>query len=930
MNRNAVLTRKVELIYRQFPLLMVISMTTAMLFAVVIAHEVGQTVAVLWFGLATAAMVLRVVLYGQFKASPAREDEALRWTLHLFIGAATSGLVWGAAALFYLMIEDAPDRILIIAAVLGAAMTGANWYAAIPRASTAYVLSALAPFALAMFAEPGRGHVALGVIAILLMATLVAISLSLGKLIHEWCVQTARSSNLAKGLEAAYSQLMSEMQQRQQADEHSGETSRKLELLMRQTPLATIEWNQENQVTQWNPAAESMFGYSGAEVIGRSTVIDLIFAEARREQAAEQWQRVMAKREGFQVVTENIARGGLELTCSWAVTPLLDAEGKWIGTIAQARDITANSAEFKALKESQRQLEEAQQLAHVGHWEWDCASRRASFSREALRIFGKPEGWNPTPEELADLVTDANGNGILERVRRAGANQLDEFSIEHCVDDGKGCRQVHSRVRVEYGADGAVLRFIAATQDVTELRSYQQQLHSLAFFDTLTGLPNRALFSDRIGQTITESLWHKDLMGLMVLDLDHFQAINDTLGHALGDHLLREAATRLTECVRAYDTVARLGGDEFAILLPDIREGADLGNIARKIIEAFASPYHLEERELFVTCSIGIVLYPSDGSDANELLRFADSAMYHAKSLGRNNFQFYSAELTERSSARLSLDAHLRQAEKNGELELYYQPQIDLATGRLIGAEALLRWNHPERGLVMPDKFIGIAEDTGLIVPIGEWVLRTGCQTARRWNEHRVDGIVRVAVNLSPRQFRMNDLVGTIRSMLNETGCRPEWIECEITESLLLDDSDGIHGMLLEIAAMGVALSIDDFGTGYSSLGYLNRYPVESIKIDRSFVCNIMTEQDAAELVKAIISMACSLHLKLVAEGVETADQEKFLKSHRCHIGQGWLYGKAMPQAQFEALLPLAKLPQNELFSPLMYVDEPRLADVGA
>ncbi|MFA7282738.1 MAG: EAL domain-containing protein [Sterolibacterium sp.] len=573
----------------------------------------------------------------------------------------------------------------------------------------------------------------------------------------------------------------------------------KLELLLRQTPLATIEWDRQSRVAEWNPAAEAIFGYSRAEIVGRQNVIELIFAEPHRKQVEEQWRGQTAKREGFLIVTENIAREGRDLVCSWAVAPLLDADGRWIGAIAQAQDITARDAAFKTLEENRGQLENA-----------------------------------------------------------------------------------------------------------------QQQLHSLAFFDPLTELPNRALFSDRLRQSITDAAWHRDLLGLMLLDLDRFKGINDTLGHGTGDQLLREAASRLGACVRAYDTVARLGGDEFAILLPEVRDGADLGGIARKIIAAFAEPFRLEDKELFVTCSIGIVLYPSDGKDATELLRYADAAMYDAKSKGRNNFQFYSSELTVRSSERLVLDAELRQAERNGELELYYQPQIDLPSGTLIGAEALLRWNHPTRGLVMPDKFIGIAEDTGLIVGIGEWVLRTACRTARCWNEARTGGIVRVAVNLSPRQFRMNDLVGTIRSVLEETGCRPEWLECEITESLLLDDSEGIRAMLFEINTLGIALAIDDFGTGYSSLGYLNRYPVGTLKIDRSFVRDLMTDLDSAELVKAIISMARTLHLLLVAEGVEIPGQADFLRSHGCHTGQGWLYGKAMPQAQFETLLKTTVPTQSE------------------
>jgi diguanylate cyclase (GGDEF)-like protein/PAS domain S-box-containing protein len=742
--------------------------------------------------------------------------------------------------------------------------------------------------------------------SLLLLATLWTALLRSARTIFQLSVEAQRGAELAKGLENAYSSLLEEIVQRERADEHTATFGRKLDLVIRETPLPTIEWDSALRVAEWNPAAESLFGYARDEVLGRQSVADLIFAEPQREWARELLRQLVSKGEGFHVVSENISRSGGKLTCSWAVTPLLDANGELSGIVAQAVDMTELNSAFRGLEESQRRLEEAQQLAHIGHWQWDFLEHSASFSREALRIFGKSEAWRPTLGDIAGLVIDEMGEGLLERVRQGGCEPKLDFCIEHRLGDRDGRRELRTSVRAEYGARGEPLRFIATTQDVTEMLRVQQQLHSLAFFDPLTGLPNRALICDRIRLALAESSWHRDVagpLGLMVLDLDDFKAINDSLGHVIGDQLLCEAASRLCACVRSYDTVARLGGDEFAILLPEVREGLDLGGIARKIIDAFSSPFVLAEREYFVTCSIGVVVYPSDGHDADELLRNADSAMYHAKGLGRNNFQFYASELTRRSTERLALDSQLRQAERNGELELYYQPQIDLASGRLIGAEALLRWNHPQHGLVMPDKFIGLAEDTGLIVPIGEWVLRTSCQAVRRWNEGRADGHLRVAVNLSPRQFRGNDLLGVIRRGLEETGCRPEWLECEITENLLLADSEDIHAKLLGIGALGIPLSIDDFGTGYSSLGYLNRYPVGAIKIDRSFVRDITSNRDAAELVKAIISMAHSLRLQLVAEGVETREQEVFLRQHRCHIGQGWLYGKAMPQREFEQLL---------------------------
>lgn len=903
MTSNVILAKQIELSYRSFPLLVAMSMSTALLFVGVVNHNSGYEAAGLWFGLVVTTMALRIVFYRRYRASKMPAAETRRWRQHLILGGMFGGSVWGAAALFYLSVGDTPERIFVVAIVLGAVMIGVVWHAAIPRVSIIYMLMAFIPLALTMFAEGGRGHLAMGGASILLMAALVVILRRAKSTLLEWHVQTEKIGPIESSLADAYTRLERETRQHRLANDYCTACSRKLNLLVSLSPLVIIEWGPDQFVKDWNPAAEALFGYRRAEAVRWKSVPDFLFDAGSRGQVLEHWRRLVEKCEGFSIVGRSATRDGRVVTCSWVVAPLLDENGCWVGTIAQARDITAKIEVIEALKESRRLLEEAQRLAHIGHWEWDCAIRQASFSEEALRIFAMPEGWSPSSEEISVLIADSNGVGIMQRVQEAAVEQRHEFSLVHRIGaDGSG--QAHTWVRITYNTDSLVSRFIAVTQDVSELSTYRQQLHSLSFVDTLTGLPNRSLLNELISQNIGEAIGQKNSLGLMVLGLDGFKAINDTLGHGTGDQLLRELATRLSDCVRSYDTVARLGGDEFAILLPKIRDSVDLGNIARKLIATTAEPFRLERKELFITCSIGIMLYPSDGCDETELLRFADAAMCHAKKTGRNNFQFYSAELTMRTAERMALDAQLRQAERNGELELHYQPQIDLVSGKLIGAEALLRWNHPERGMVMPDKFIGIAEETGVILSIGEWVLRTGCHMARRWNEGRFGGdIIKVALNLSPRQFRMNDLVATIRNVLAETGCRPEWLECEITENLLLDDSERIRAMLFEIKGLSVSLSIDDFGTGYSSFAYLNRYPVEAIKIDRSFIRDIVSNPDAAELVKAIISMARNLHLEVVAEGVETAEQEDFLKTHGCHIGQGWLYGKAMPKLQFEALL---------------------------
>jgi predicted signal transduction protein with EAL and GGDEF domain len=379
------------------------------------------------------------------------------------------------------------------------------------------------------------------------------------------------------------------------------------------------------------------------------------------------------------------------------------------------------------------------------------------------------------------------------------------------------------------------------------------------------------------------------------------------MGHPAGDELLRVAAVRLTDCVRADDMVARLGGDEFAILLPEMPSGTDLGRIAGKILEAFRKPFALEGKEVFVSASIGIAVYPDDSSDAHDLIKQADTAMYLAKRSGRNNYRFYSKDLTVLASERFALESELRRAVERNELELYFQPKVWLADGALIGSEALLRWNHPQRGMVLPDQFIDIAEDSGLIMEIGDWVLREACLTATEWNAPDMP-LHKVAINLSARQFHSGDLVKTVTRILQETKCWPEWIELEITESMLLDEDGEVLEILNQLQEMGVAIAIDDFGTGYSSLSYLARYPINTLKIDRLFVSSIAEDTHRAELVGAIISIAHSLGQIVVAEGVDTPEQAAYLRERGCQIAQGYLYSRPMPRAAFNSLLSSYRL----------------------
>lgn len=534
----------------------------------------------------------------------------------------------------------------------------------------------------------------------------------------------------------------------------------------------------------------------------------------------------------------------------------------------------------------------------------------ARYGRDNRRLY-----VNPTYAEQAEGSADvllgktpsecpvyANTDAYEARLAEVFASgKGTEFELKWA---DRGGREVCSLIRLtpEFGNDGDVASVLAVGRDITELYASRLKIHQMAFYDTLTSLPNRALFGDRLRHMLTDASRRSQLASVMMLDLDRFKTVNDTMGHPAGDELLRETALRLSTCVRAYDTVARLGGDEFAILLPEVRSGDDLGRVATKMLEALNQPFLVDGKEVFISCSVGIALYPSDSTEADDLLKFADLAMYSAKRSGRNNFRFYSKELTESANERLMLESELRHAIEREELRLYYQPKVRLNDGTLIGSEALLRWAHPQRGIVQPDKFIGIAEDSGLIVEIGKWVLHEACRAACAWNGADKP-LHKVAINLSARQFQAGALVNTVCRALEETGCHPEWVELEITESLLLDEESNVLETLRTFSSLGISIAIDDFGTGYSSLSYLARFPVDVLKIDRSFVHGVTTDHYSAELVRAIMTIAHSLGYQVVAEGVETEKEAAILKTHGCEIAQGYLYGRPLPRQEFRELM---------------------------
>jgi diguanylate cyclase (GGDEF)-like protein len=428
------------------------------------------------------------------------------------------------------------------------------------------------------------------------------------------------------------------------------------------------------------------------------------------------------------------------------------------------------------------------------------------------------------------------------------------------------------------------------------------RLAVLAQFDALTGLPNRALLSDRFSQLIVQARRHATQLGVLFIDLDNFKLVNDSMGHAGGDDLLREVARRLQSAVRAGDTVARISGDEFAVILTDLARPDDAALVAQKIIERLAAPMQVRGHEIFVTASIGISAFPADGDDVEALLGAADAAMYRAKQSGRNGYQFFTAEINQRTRARAQLGSELRRALEREEFALVYQPKYDLQTGRPCAAEALLRWNHPERGVVSPAEFIPVLEETGLIVAVGEWVLQRACKDVKAWQAEGAV-VVPVSVNLSARQFRQQDLDLRLIGLVKAAGVDPKLIELEITESQLMQDPDHAIRVMHSLSTAGIRIAIDDFGTGYSSLSYLTRFPVAALKIDRSFVADVLSDKADAAIVRTIIDMAHTLGSIVVAEGVETEAQAALLRSLGCEQAQGYFFARPMPEADLRALL---------------------------
>jgi len=686
--------------------------------------------------------------------------------------------------------------------------------------------------------------------------------------------------------------------QRNQAD------LRKFSEAIAQSPNVILITNAEGTIEYANPRISKMIGYEPSEVIGRNprmwkaedTPPDIHHDLWETIRAGKVWRHELLNRR----------KNGEVFWDSTSISPVRGEDGTISHFVAVKEDITERKRSEEMLRLRERAVASSINGVVISKVARDEDNPLIYANPAFCRMTGYAEheviGRNPRfligndwnqPEIAAlrqALRSGTEARVVLRNYRKDGSLIWVDISLAPVHDEA-----------------GLLTHFISVFGDVTDRMRYEAELEHQATHDTLTGLPNRSLMRDRLGQAIARAHRDHGMVGVAFIDLDHFKYVNDSLGHLIGDELVKAFAARLSACVRASDTLARQGGDEFVLVMCDAHSDVQIGDLVGRVIDEVTGSYTVGPHEIHATCSVGVSVYPRDGSDAETLLRNADTAMYRAKESGRNRFEFYCESMNARLEHRVLIEAGLRNGLAGHELFLEYQPKLDLPTGKFVGAEALLRWRHPRQGIIAPAQFIPVAEETGLIVPTGEWAIGQVCAQLAAWRDAGLSTMP-VAVNLSASQFRNAHLVDTLMNALREHGLDQfPPIEMEITESMLMDEVESTLPILHRLKDLGVALSLDDFGTGYSSLAYLKRLPIDHLKIDRAFVRDLTTAPEDAAICRTIISLAHNLKCKVIAEGIETEAQMHFLRRHQCDQGQGYYFSRPLPPDEFAQWLEIQR-----------------------
>lgn len=698
--------------------------------------------------------------------------------------------------------------------------------------------------------------------------------------------------------------LLKDIENRIKIESALEESETQLSLHLQNTPLAAISWDTDFRCTQWNNSAEKIFGYSKDEALGKHGV-GLVVAEQFVDEVNQVFSSLLAQKGGIRNVNENITRDGRTIFCEWFNTPIVNAQGQVTGIASLCEDITEKRRAEDEIKLKNTLLITQQETSIDGIFAIDDAGNIISINHRFFELWGLSPDITRT--ESVKKILQLMLNKLVDPDLFQGVKDYLQDHYEEAINDEvvlKDGRIFESYSAPMFGQEDQYFGRVWWFRDITARKQSEELIWKQANFDKLTGLANRQMLHDRLNQEIKKAYRANQRVALLYLDLDQFKDVNDTLGHHVGDSLLVETANRLSSYVRDFDTVARLGGDEFTIIMGGLVGTHNVERVANTILTKLAEPFHLEHEKIYISTSIGITFYPEDASEPDEMIKNADQAMYAAKKKGRNCFQYFTPSMQQAALSRMSMIKDMRAALPGKQFELYYQPIVELASGDIHKGEALLRWQHPERGMVSPDQFIPVAEETRMIMEIGNWVFHEAVRQTMQWRSS-CNSEFQVSINTSPVQYLNEDFSIqewlTHLESLGQSG--QAIIAVEITEGLLMESMERITDKLLMFRDAGVQVSLDDFGTGYSSLSYLKKFDIDYLKIDRSFVQNLHPGGDDMALCEAIIVMAHKLGLKVIAEGIETSEQKELLFAAGCDYGQGYLFSRPVPANEFEQLL---------------------------
>ena len=932
---------QVHLLYRLSKPAYAGTLINVLVMAIALWNVTALPLLVIWIALVLAINTARYFLYQAYSARAPQPQEAWLWGNRFVAGATAMGCMWGVLGTVLQPQSEIAYQFLIVFLIVAMVASAMVVLTPVKPAFVGFTLPALLPVTIAAFVQGGDIHFFLGVLLVVYLAVL----LGTYPLMHETHAASLRmryeNTGLVARLSEANRRQTGQLEQQKTTDEALRQSTQKLEALIDASPLGIAVFDMEANIQRWNLAAQRLFGWTEQEVLNQPNPI---FPPAMAEVASTHRERILSGKLFDNVETVRLRKDGTLVDVSISAAPIRGSAGESIGRVAIFADIserkrveqrqTLQNAITVMLAEAGRVEEIIPRLIQwlCETWGWAAGAHRVVGEDKLLR---HREYWClPVPaieafmrQSAARVDSVGEDAGLLGRVWATGQPVwLDDLAQESAFLRGPqalaaglhsafafpimvggeffGVIELFGREVRRYDAEVVAFAQNVGSQlgQFIARRKAESNLTFFANHDALTSLPNRFMFNERLTQALARAHRQVKMVAVLFIDLDRFKIINDTLGHDAGDRLLIDLAVQLRACLRENDTLARQGGDEFVVLIEDLADPNQVTGIAQKILETVAETRVLGGQEFNITASIGISVYPDEGADLQTLLKNADIAMYRAKEQGKNNFQFYSAEMNQHTFERLALETSLRRAIERQEFLLHYQPKTELRSGRITGVEALVRWKHPELGMVSPAQFIPLAEETGLIGPIGDWVLRTACVEARQWITQSASEIS-VAVNLSARQFAREDLAESITAVLSESGLEPRFLEIEITESTVMYDAKRAARVLQQLKDMGIRVAIDDFGTGYSSLGYLKRFPIDSVKIDRSFILDIPHDHDDVAITRAVIAMAHSLRLKVIAEGVETEEQYQFLRNHDCDEMQGYYFSEPIDGAALERLI---------------------------